>query len=77
MALREKQQLSPAVEELLRRNREEAARFREQHGDPREALDRFVRETYDYDTLLHVYIDMFERGNVWDDADLIDEPQDH
>ena len=74
MALHAKQQLSPAVEALLQRNREEAARFREQHGDPQEALDKFVRETYDHETLLDVYADMFERGNVWDDADaMIDE----
>ncbi len=73
MALPTKQQLSPAVEELLRRNREEAARFRAEHGDPREALSKFVRETYDLDLLAQTLHDMIERGSGWDEDDTRDE----
>ncbi len=30
-------------------------RFEAEHGDPAEALDTFVRETFDHDTLLAVW----------------------
>jgi len=74
MALDTQHHLSPAVQELLRRNREEAAHFREQHGDPLEALERIVREHYDPDVLLDVYNNMLERGIWFEDSEELDEP---
>ena len=74
MATQTKTPQQKALERVLERGRKDSERARQLLGcDPGEALDRFARETYDYETLLDVYVDIFERGNMWDDADVIDE----
>ena len=74
MATHVKTPQQEALERVLERGRKESERARQLLGcDPGEALDKFARETYDYETLVDVYIDIFERGNLWDDADVKDE----
>ena len=47
--------VSPSLERRIEGNRAEVARFRAEHGDPAEALDRFIRETFSEEALIDAY----------------------
>jgi hypothetical protein len=59
----------PSLERALAAHREEAARLREELGDPAEALASFVREHYDQEALEQVARDMREGASFWHDDD--------
>ncbi|MGH2560513.1 MAG: hypothetical protein ACRDJH_15735 [Thermomicrobiales bacterium] len=70
MAVEVKRPPRPAsLERVLAAHREEAARLREELGDPAEALSSFVREQYDREALEEVAREMREGASFWHDDD--------
>jgi hypothetical protein len=72
MAVEVKRPPRPAsLERVLAAHREEAARLREELGDPAEALSSWVREHYNRADPEQVYDDMLRGVSFWaeDDAD--------
>ena len=72
MAIRTKTPQQEALGRVLARHREELPRLREQLGDPKEAFDQFVRETYSYEDLLEMYRFLIEGEDDEDCNDLND-----
>lgn len=73
MAVEVKRPPRPAsLERALALHREEAARLREELGDPGEALSAFVRATFDREALEEVYDELLRGGSFWadDEAEL-------
>ena len=73
MATQAKTPQQEAPERLVERGRRESEEARRQLGeDPQEAFFTFVRETYDYESVLALYRAMIELGPGWldDDADV-------
>lgn len=59
--------LSPALQRRLAEHREEARRFREQHGDPVEYLAAIVRDSFDQEALDEAAREFYEGSSEWDD----------
>jgi hypothetical protein len=60
------------LEQRIQEHRVEVARWREQNGDPAEALDRFIRERFDIRALIPDDSHIGEGGTFWwedDDSD--------
>ena len=47
--------VSASLERRIEANRAAIARFRAEHGDPAEALHKFMKETFDEDALIRTY----------------------
>ncbi len=68
MATQAKTPQQEALERLLERGQKDTERARQQLDcDPQEALDKFVRETYDEETLVQMLKYLLEGRNDWDD----------
>jgi hypothetical protein len=72
MATQAKTPQQEALERVLERGRKDTARARELLGDPREGFDRFIRENYDYESLLEMYRFLMEGETESDDGDMLD-----
>ena len=46
---------NPTLDRHIEENRAEVARFRAEHGDPAEALDAFIRATFNREALIETY----------------------
>ncbi len=59
--------LSPALQRRLAEHREEARRFREQHGDPFEYMAAIVCRSFDQESLEEAVREFYEGRSIWDD----------
>lgn len=56
-------------EQRIKEHKEEVARLREEFGDPAEALDRFVRATFDLRAFFPDPPSTAEPWELWDEDD--------
>jgi hypothetical protein len=58
----------PSLEQRIAAHKEEVARFRAEHGDPAEALDAFIRETFDRGALIRTYEEYMAGESLWEES---------
>lgn len=59
--------VSPHLQRVWDRHREEAARLREQYGDPEDAVSSFIRTHFDREALEEALRASLEGEALWDD----------
>ena len=60
--------LAPGVAELIEAHRADIPRLRAEFGDPAEALDAFIRETFDRDALIRTYEEYMAGESLWEES---------